>query len=109
MGCGTGVFAFYLAAKGSRVIGVDAAVEMVKTCESQRRDRRYDNVTFIQARLPDVDETAVGLADLLISSSVLEYVERLDETLALVARLLKPKGTLIVSMPNGLCISRGYQ
>jgi 2-polyprenyl-3-methyl-5-hydroxy-6-metoxy-1,4-benzoquinol methylase len=109
MGCGTGVFALYLAAKGGRVVGVDAAVEMVKSCESQRRDLGYDNVTFIQARLPDVDETALGVADLLIGSSVLEYVERLDDTLALFARLLKPRGTLIVSMPNVLCISRGYQ
>src|SRR5262245_24461555 len=61
MGCGTGVFALYLAEKGGRVVGVDAATEMVKTCESQRRDRGYDNVKFIQARLPDVDEAALGI------------------------------------------------
>ena len=47
--------------------------------------------------------------DLEISSSVLEYVPALAASLALCARLLKPGGVLIVSLPSGLSVNRAYQ
>ncbi len=109
MGCGTGVFSFYLAEKEGRVIGVDGSPEMVKFCNAQRVERRLDNIRFIEGRLPDVDETGLTNADLLISSSVVEYVEDLVRTLDLFARLLKPRGTLILSMPNMFCLNRVYE
>ena len=82
---------------------------MVQACESQREKQGLTNVRFVQGTLPHVDETKLEPADLLISSSVVEYVEELDETLALFARLLKPRATLIVSMPNAHSLSRSYQ
>jgi ubiquinone/menaquinone biosynthesis C-methylase UbiE len=109
LGCGSGVFSFYLAEKGGQVIGVDGAPDMVKLCEVQRVERGLSNVRFMEARLPVVDETALSGADLIISSSVVEYIEDLDRVLALFSRLLKPRGTLIVSMPNALCVNRIYE
>jgi 2-polyprenyl-6-hydroxyphenyl methylase/3-demethylubiquinone-9 3-methyltransferase len=109
MGCGTGVFSFYLAEKGSQVIGVDGAPGMIGFCEAQRAERGLHNIQFIQARLPAVDELALANADLVISSSVVEYIEDLDRTLALFSRVLKPGGTLIVSMPNLFCVNRIYE
>jgi 2-polyprenyl-3-methyl-5-hydroxy-6-metoxy-1,4-benzoquinol methylase len=109
LGCGPGIFTFYLAAKGGRVIGVDGAADMVAFCESQRQERGLDNVRFIQGRLPAVDEQALGGADLVISSSVVEYVDDLDAVMALFARLLKPAGILVVSMPNRTSLSRLQQ
>jgi 2-polyprenyl-3-methyl-5-hydroxy-6-metoxy-1,4-benzoquinol methylase len=109
MGCGTGIFSFYLAEKGGRVVGIDGAPDMIKFCESQRAQRRLPNIQFMQARLPEVDVHALDSADLVISSSVIEYVEDLDETLALFGRILRPGGTLILSMPNAFCINRIYE
>jgi 2-polyprenyl-3-methyl-5-hydroxy-6-metoxy-1,4-benzoquinol methylase len=109
MGCGTGVFSFYLAENGGRVVGIDAAAEMVAFCDAQRRERGVENVRFIQGRLPAVDESGLTNADLLISSSVVEYVEDLDGTLALFARVLKPRAVLILSMPNVFSLSRNYE
>jgi 2-polyprenyl-3-methyl-5-hydroxy-6-metoxy-1,4-benzoquinol methylase len=106
MGCGTGVFTFQLAAKSGRVFGIDGAPDMVRFCEQQRVERGVQHVTFMQARLPVIDETRLAGADLIISSSVVEYVPDLDGTLALFARLLKPNGVLLLSMPNVWCISR---
>lgn len=109
MGCGSGVFTFYLAAKGGRVIGVDGAPDMVRLCEAQRVERGLTHVSFLEANLPAVDETALAPADLVISSSVVEYVENLDDVLALFSRVLKPRGALILSMPNTRCINRNYE
>jgi 2-polyprenyl-6-hydroxyphenyl methylase/3-demethylubiquinone-9 3-methyltransferase len=109
MGCGTGVFSFYLAEKGGSVVGLDGAADMVALCEARRKERGLNNVRFVQARLPEVDETALPEADLVISSSVVEYVDDLDAILALFGRRLGPRGTLIVSMPNASSLSRWHQ
>ncbi len=109
MGCGTGVLSFELANRGGSVVGVDGAPEMVKFCEAQRSERGLDNIRFIEARLPSVDESDLTNADLIISSSVVEYVEDFDAVLALFSRLLGPRGTLILSMPNVFCINRVYE
>ena len=109
MGCGPGVFSFLLADLGLSVVGIDGAPDMVQACEAQREKRGLTNVRFAQGTLPHIDETALDRADLLTCSSVVEYVEELDETLALFARLLKPGGTLVISMPNVHSLSRSYQ
>lgn len=109
MGCGTGVFSFLLADRAWRVIGVDGAAEMVDFCEEQRRARGFDGVRFIQARLPAIDESVLGQADLLISSSLVEFIDDLDATLALFARVVKPGGLAVLSMPNALSLSRSYE
>jgi 2-polyprenyl-3-methyl-5-hydroxy-6-metoxy-1,4-benzoquinol methylase len=109
MGCGPGIFSFYLAAMGGRVVGIDGAADMVELCEVQRRERGLENIRFVQARLPVVDESDLADADLIISSSVVEYIDNLDATLVLFARLLKPGGVLVVSMPNVVSLSRIHQ
>jgi len=109
MGCGSGVLTFHLAELGTRAVGIDGAAEMVALCDSERQRRGTANVAFHQFVLPNVDEHLVSNADLLISSSVLEYVQDLDASLNLFSRLLKPSGTLIVSMPNRTSLSRTYQ
>lgn len=109
IGCGTGVFSFYLAGRGISVIGVDGAPGMIQHCEERRNQQGIDNITFVQATLPHVDETRLNRADLVISSSVVEYVEKLDDTLALFGRVLKPGGVLILSMPSLFSVSRVYE
>src|SRR5688572_29515223 len=109
MGCGTGIFSFYLAEKGARVVGVDGAPDMVKFCDTQRIERGLENIRFMEGRLPHVDESRLPQANLLISSSVIEYVEDLDATLALFARHVVSGAHLIVTMPNVWCISRTYE
>lgn len=109
MGCGPGVFSFLLADLGLEVLGIDGAAEMVRACELESARRGLKTVRFVQGTLPHIDETQVGPADILTSSSVVEYVEDLEATLALFARLVKPGGVLVISMPNVRSLSRSYQ
>jgi 2-polyprenyl-3-methyl-5-hydroxy-6-metoxy-1,4-benzoquinol methylase len=109
LGSGSGILTFYLAERMSRAIGVDGAPDMVAYAEAQREERGLSNVSFMLAQLPVVDETLLRNADLVISSSVVEYIDDLDATLRLFARLVRPNGIVIVSMPNLVSISRTYQ
>ena len=66
---------------------------------------QLDNVRFVQGRLPNLDEHDLAGADLIICSSVLEYVEDIDSALSLLAHLLRPGGTLLLSLPTLLSVS----
>jgi SAM-dependent methyltransferase len=109
MGCGPGVFTFYLAPRVRSIVGVDGAPEMLERCERQRQQLAAHNVRFVHARLPLAPQLQLEAADLVISSSVVEYVDDLELTLAQFCGLLKPGGTLILSMPNLASVSRSFQ
>ncbi len=108
MGCGSGVFSFYLAQRGLNVIGLDGSPAMLAICEAEKHRLGIENVRFLQGTLPNLEGIVLPQAQLIISSSVLEYIPALDETLELYARLLDPGGILILSMPNQFSIGRNY-
>lgn len=100
-GCGTGTLSRLLAERGCRVLGVDAAKEMVEAAGqlAQGGDRsgqlKFERVETI-ARLPLVSNSYDGV----LCSSVLEYVSDVDACLKEFARVLRPGGLLLVSVPN---------
>jgi len=109
MGCGTGIFSFYMAEKGLQVVGIDAAVKMIDLCEHQRLERSLENLYFQRAELPMLKGVELEQSNLIVCSSVLEYIEPFEETLALFSRLLEEQGILIISLPNASSIYRRYQ
>jgi 2-polyprenyl-3-methyl-5-hydroxy-6-metoxy-1,4-benzoquinol methylase len=109
LGCGSGIFSFYLAEKGLQVTAVDGSAEMLALCRQRQETSGLDKVTFHQGMLPELAGLPLEPADLLISSSVVEYVTDLPAMLALFGRLVRPDGLLIVSLPNALCLNRAYQ
>src|SRR5208283_2970674 len=100
-GCGTGTLSRLLAERGCRVLGVDAAMEMVEAAGqlAQGGDRsaqlKFERVETI-AQLPLVSHSCDGV----LCSSVLEYVSDVDVCLKEFARVLRPGGLLLVSVPN---------
>jgi len=100
-GCGTGTLARFLAeAKGCHTLGVDASAEMIANCVPAR------DTEFRQ--IGDICETGLpnGTFDGVLCSSVLEYVSDPCAALVELRRLLKPKGLLLVSVPNAHPIAR---
>ena len=106
-GCGTGTLSRLLAERGCTVLGVDAAMEMVDAAGqlSQVGDRsvqlKFEPVETI-ARLPLASNSCDGV----LCSSVLEYVSDVDTCLKEFARVLRPAGLLLVSVPNRHSIVR---
>ena len=100
-GCGTGTLSRFLTEeKGCNALGVDASAEMIANCVPTR------NTEFRQIK--DICETGLPDAafDGVVCSSVLEYVTDPRAALMELRRLLKPKGLLLVSVPNAHPIAR---
>jgi 2-polyprenyl-3-methyl-5-hydroxy-6-metoxy-1,4-benzoquinol methylase len=99
-GCGTGTLSRFLAERGCSVLGVDAAIEMVEAAARlAQRDKsvhlNFERVETI-AQLPLASNSCDGV----LCSSVLEYVAEVDLCLKEFARVLRPGGVLLVSVPN---------
>jgi 2-polyprenyl-3-methyl-5-hydroxy-6-metoxy-1,4-benzoquinol methylase len=107
LGCGSGVFSFYAAEKGCSVVGIDGAENMVSICEQRRLARGFDQVSFRRAEIPlAAKDMPSGQFEVVISSSVLEYVKDIQGALQNVADLIAPQGIFIISMPNKRSIYR---
>ncbi|HEX3048424.1 MAG TPA: class I SAM-dependent methyltransferase [Bacillota bacterium] len=100
IGCGSGIFSFYSAQVNGAVVGVDGSDEMLTLCEKEKTRRNCKNIRFLKADIRFLETAAMGKADLIICSSVLEYMEDLDASLKMIASLLKKNGVLIASLPN---------
>ncbi len=109
-GCGSGALSRWLAEHGCTVHGVDAAAEMVGVAANLANENgRSRQISFGRietiADLPLQAESADGV----LCSSVLEYVDDPAECIREFARVLKPKGLLLVSVPNRQSLFRKAQ
>jgi SAM-dependent methyltransferase len=86
LGCGIGDLAAELAARGARVIGVDANEELLATA----RSRAISNAEFRSGDFRELRE--IGLVDGIWCSFGAAYVPQLGETLASWKRHLNPGG-----------------
>lgn len=99
-GCGAGQFSFMAADRGAHVAAIDGSQAMIDICK-QRQTPAYSKTTqFEVAMLQSLQNWPDSKFDVIISSSVLEYVPGLDAVLANFSRILKPNGVLIASLPN---------
>ncbi|MBV8050945.1 MAG: class I SAM-dependent methyltransferase [Acidobacteriaceae bacterium] len=109
-GCGSGTLSRWLAARGCRVVGMDAAPEMVRAahnnaiCSDSSTRAQFACIGTI-AKLPLPD----GCADGILCSSVLEYVSDPCACVQEFARVLKRGGQLLVSVPNRKSVVRRVQ
>ena len=109
IGCGTGIFTFCLAEKNKTVIGLDASTEMLKICHKKLRNISSKNVIFVNCNIKSLKQFIDRKADLIICSSVLEYVEDIDDSLRLIKSSMNKNGLFIFSMPNKQSIYRKYE
>ncbi|MBI4000304.1 MAG: methyltransferase domain-containing protein [Nitrospira defluvii] len=97
-GCGTGDHVTYpLACRGHCVLGVDMHEQSVH--EAQRR-YRLPNLVFRTGHLESLIQEGLSF-DLIICSEVLEHLHRPQDCLSIMRQLLKSKGALIITTPNG--------
>jgi SAM-dependent methyltransferase len=105
LGCGFGRHAFEAARRGGRVVAVDYADVELKdvraTIGAMVAAGEIDHTSFVGAvqgdatRLPFDD----AVFDRVIASEVLEHVEADGEAIVELARVLRPGGTIAVTVP----------
>lgn len=109
-GCGTGTLSRWLAEHGCAVLGLDAAPQMIDFAAALADSAiGPGSLSFQQietiGRLPLNSQSRDGI----LCSSVLEYLPDPEACLTEFARVLRPGGILVVSVPNGRSIIRRAQ
>lgn len=97
LGCGSGVFSNYLAQKGCVVTGIDGSEAMIALC---KRRRTSATAQFAVGILPLTTLTPFPVQDVVVMSSILEYLSDMPGMLEQARLLLKPNGLLLISIPN---------
>jgi ubiquinone/menaquinone biosynthesis C-methylase UbiE len=106
VGCGSGVLACALAERGIECIGIDGASGMLAIARRIAGERGLAHLSFQQHRLPISDTSEFRPADLVISSSAIEYLDSIPEALQFLRNLVKESGVVVFSVSNHDCLSR---
>jgi len=98
LGCGTGDLAAALSAQGYRVTACDIAEKMLEVARQAyaRAGVEWRGLDTAWRELP----FAAGGFDGAVASSVFEYLEAVPGVASELARVLRPGGVLLLSVPN---------
>jgi 2-polyprenyl-6-hydroxyphenyl methylase/3-demethylubiquinone-9 3-methyltransferase len=106
LGCGPGHLAILAAKRASRVIGVDGSAQMLREAAAACERQGVSNIEFRQEMLDDLRATDLGPVDVILCSSVLEYLRDPSAFLHVCRESLRPGGHLAISVPNGASLYR---
>lgn len=98
IGCGGGLMCEPLAARGARVVGVDAAAKNIAAARLHAEDGRL-NIDY-RVGEPDVALHDAESFDVLLLLEVVEHVDKLQAFVQQAVRHLEPGGLLLVSTIN---------
>jgi ubiquinone/menaquinone biosynthesis C-methylase UbiE len=107
LGCGAGVLTRDLLDRGTEVIAIDASPAMLR--EARSLVCGTERVSWLTCDVQSVTGVRDGSVDGVLCSSVVEYVEHPEAVLSEAARLLRPGGKLIVSVPPAASAVRAVQ
>jgi SAM-dependent methyltransferase len=93
IGCGTGRYTMLMHPFCTSVLGIDPSGDMLTLAV---QTRLADNVRYVRSTLGDLDPTAVGMFDLIVSVRTLHHTGDPDVMLPKVKSLLMPGGRLVV-------------
>ena len=100
-GCGSGIMATIAASRARRVVGFDASAEMIRIARTRRQSLGASNIEFRSGAVGDASVIAGGPFDLVLCSSVLEYVENYWQAFDWLLTATAPEGVLVFSLPSG--------
>jgi 2-polyprenyl-3-methyl-5-hydroxy-6-metoxy-1,4-benzoquinol methylase len=106
-GCGPGLFSDVAATEGGHVFGFDGSFEMIELARARSSNRI--NIEFEVCKFGEKTIFEDRRFDVILCSSVLEYVDNCWESFDWLADKLKPSGVILFSMPNGSSLYRHFE
>jgi 2-polyprenyl-6-hydroxyphenyl methylase/3-demethylubiquinone-9 3-methyltransferase len=100
VGCGPGHLSAVAAAYSAEVVAIDGSGAMLQRAKEVLADEGLSNVTLVETDISDLDALPLGRFDLIICSSVLEYLPNARRTLESFMAKAKPGAVLILSVPD---------
>ncbi len=97
-GCGTGVFTADLLSSGSRVVGLDLSLPMLRRAEQKARGFPFNAILGDMTSLPFKKCSF----DKVVSMTALEFVEKVEDAVAELFRVTKKGGIVVVATLNSL-------
>ncbi len=99
IGCGPAVYTDKLSASGYEIYGVDPSEKMVEIA----RDKNFKNAKFT---VGDIEGLAFAdnFFDGVLCVGVLEYLKGIDKGIKEAARVTRPGGIAVFTVPNGLSL-----
>ena len=102
LGCGTGIDAIFLARRGIRVVGIDASPAMIAQSRAKLAAAELEDLADL--RVMDIARVgslpAAAFDGIICAFAALSTQAGLDEFAASIARLLVPRGILVVHLLN---------
>jgi ubiquinone/menaquinone biosynthesis C-methylase UbiE len=110
IGCGSGVLTKDLVDLGAaRVVGLDASAEMLGYARKSFEAPAGIQVQWVQGRVESLESIPSATFDGVLCSSVIEYVDSPEAVLREIARVLKPEGCFVLSVPPKRSVVRAIQ
>ncbi|HTU17579.1 MAG TPA: class I SAM-dependent methyltransferase [Gemmataceae bacterium] len=98
-GCGSGELSLLLAEAGHRVLGVDPALEYIELARLNADRAGIESCSFLVASIEEFSSDDVF--DCVVATDVLEHIEDDRGAFEKLVRLVKPGGTLLITVPAG--------
>ncbi len=99
VGTGGGLAAEALARRGAQVTAIDASPEMLSTAKLHAASEGLE-IGYEQASAEEWAADHAGLYDVVTCFEMIEHVPHPDQTLAALASLVRPGGSLVISTIN---------
>ena len=98
VGCGNGNISIYLGSKGLKVTGIDLSADAIRHAQA---NNSFKHVDF---HVKDAEKLIYESKqyDVIICSEVLEHLHEPERLLKEIYTLLKDRGKLIITVPNGV-------
>jgi ubiquinone/menaquinone biosynthesis C-methylase UbiE len=106
IGCGTGPMVEFLCERGLVYHGVDVAQSMLDSIREEFGDKPYRDRIHLEVGRCDSVPYPDGHFDILLGMGLLEYLDDMNPTFDEFARLLKPGGIAILTIPNKYSVNR---
>jgi len=106
VGCGTGPMVEYLCERGLVYHGVDVAEPMLDSIRAAFRGKPYEGRIHLEVGTSERVPYPDAKFDILLGMGLLEYLDNMNPTFDEIARLLKPGGVAILTIPNRQSLNR---